>query len=119
VLSLYLDEDAQNRALVMALRAKGFDCLTANDAGRRGHDDESHLVFAARTRRVLYTKNTGDFRCIHDQWLRAGLSHSGIIALTRQRLPVGRQLDAIERIAREETSDELVDKFLYLLNHLP
>lgn len=114
--SLYLDEDASDRALVRALRLAGFDCLTAHEAERVRQSDEEQLVFAAVERRVLYTKNYGDFSRIHSQWIRTARSHSGIIVVTRQRMPVGVQLSALQEVARRFEAEEMVDRLVFLLS---
>jgi hypothetical protein len=58
---LYLDEDAVDRDLVRALRARGVDVLTAQEAGLIEHDDEAHLEYATAQGRVLYGFNVGDY----------------------------------------------------------
>jgi hypothetical protein len=47
VLRLYLDEDAQQSALVAALRQLGFDCLTVDMAGARGAAGSDHCYGGA------------------------------------------------------------------------
>lgn len=53
---LYLDEDAMRRSLVFGLRSRGVDVLTAAEAETINRRDEDQLEFAARSARVLYTK---------------------------------------------------------------
>ncbi|MDX2230062.1 MAG: DUF5615 family PIN-like protein [Leptolyngbyaceae cyanobacterium bins.349] len=55
MLSLYLDEDSMDKALVNALKARGVDVITAGDAGMMGCSDEAHLDFATSVGRILYT----------------------------------------------------------------
>jgi hypothetical protein len=40
---LYLDEDAMQNVLVVALRARRVDVLTASDCGMVGRSDDDHL----------------------------------------------------------------------------
>lgn len=44
---LYLDEDAQRNSLVLALRERGVDVKTANEADLINVPDEKHLEYAA------------------------------------------------------------------------
>jgi ActR/RegA family two-component response regulator len=45
-IKLYLDEDAISRALIRALRARGVDVLTAQEADLIGAPDEEQLAYA-------------------------------------------------------------------------
>jgi Domain of unknown function (DUF5615) len=50
-----------SRALVRGLRARGVDVVTALEEGMVERQDEEHLQFAAKMRRVLYSFNVADF----------------------------------------------------------
>ena len=63
------------------LHQRGFDVLTAVEAGCAKEPDESQLVFATSLGRVLLTYNRMDFRRIHLACLQAGRSHAGIIVI--------------------------------------
>lgn len=54
-LRLYFDEDSMDHALVVALRARGVDVVTALDAGMIERPNEEHLEHAAAEDRALYT----------------------------------------------------------------
>lgn len=69
MLRLYMDEDSMDQALVRALRARGVDVLTAQDAGMIEQSDSAHLEFATEERRVLCTFNVGDFWTLHSEYL--------------------------------------------------
>jgi predicted nuclease of predicted toxin-antitoxin system len=118
VLRLYHDEDALQAALVSALRRAGFDCLTANEANMRGRTDQEQLAFATGARRVLYTKNTADFRRLDTQWRLAGRRHGGIIVVTDQRTPIGVQVKALQAMADRSAAEEMVDRLEFLLNYV-
>ena len=64
-IKLYLDEDTISRALIRALRARGVDLLTAQEAKRIGMSDEAKLAFAAAQSRTIFTFNTRDFAIFH------------------------------------------------------
>ena len=58
---LYLDEDAMDNDLVRALRARGVDVVTANEADMVEREDHDHLLHAAADGRVVYSFNMCDF----------------------------------------------------------
>ncbi len=115
MLTLYHDEDSLG-TVVEALRRSGFDCLTALDAGMRARTDADHLALATQLDRVLFTKNTGDFRRLDSQWRIMGRRHAGIVALTNQRTPVGVQVRAMESLARTYDERSMRGRFVFLLN---
>jgi hypothetical protein len=53
-LRFYTDEDFPQQA-VEILREVGFNVLTAEEAGWRGHPDENHLAEAQKQGRILLT----------------------------------------------------------------
>lgn len=68
-IKLYLDEDTISRALINALRARGVDLSTAQEAERIGMSDEDQLAFAAEEGRTIFTFNTRDYAVLHKQYL--------------------------------------------------
>lgn len=52
---LYLDEDAMDKDLLRALRARGVDVEAANEVGMIEREDHEHLEYAAS-----YTASIGD-----------------------------------------------------------
>lgn len=64
---VYLDEDVS--VIVAAiLKARGFDVVTARDAGQPGRSDFQQLAFGAEAGRVLLTHNRVDFERLHREW---------------------------------------------------
>ena len=55
---LYLDEDV-DVALASALRQRGIDVLTTQEAGHLGLPDADQLRFAAQAGRAFFTDNRG------------------------------------------------------------
>jgi hypothetical protein len=84
---VYVDENVSHR-LVDALRERGFDVLTAAQAGTLGQTDEQQLAYAALQRRAIVTYDRRDFRTIHGRFV-ASADHAGI-ALLPQSGPVAR-----------------------------
>ena len=57
---LYLDEDAMRKALVLGLRARNVDVLTAAEAEMINRDDRDHLAAASNIRaRVVHVQRGG------------------------------------------------------------
>ena len=61
----------RSNGLVVALRARRVDVLTASDAGMINKWDEDHLRWAAREARVLYSFNIADYCSLHETDLEA------------------------------------------------
>lgn len=76
---LYLDEDAQRKTLVQALRARRIDVLTVNEAQTVELSDTAQLAFAAANERTIFTFNRGNFVQLHTTYLNSGQEHAGII----------------------------------------
>ncbi|MGO4883073.1 MAG: hypothetical protein ACLP59_19955 [Bryobacteraceae bacterium] len=70
---LYVDEDAVQNALLVALSARPIDVLTASDCGMAGRSGEDHLRLAANNGHVMYSFNIRDFSFLHERWISAGL----------------------------------------------
>ena len=85
---LYLDECVDHR-LAAALRRRGIDVLTVANAGTLSDDDESQLLFATSTGRMLLSQNQIDFRRLHAVFRRQHRPHGGLI-LIPQTLPLRR-----------------------------
>lgn len=85
----YLDE-CVDRPVIDNLRERGFDVLTAVEAGRGEDPDGAQLEFASAQGRVLFTYNRADFRRLHAFYQRSRQPHGGIIAIP-QNPPVRRR----------------------------
>ena len=86
----YLDECIDG-PVADDLRTRGFDVLTAFEAGQAGKLDEEQLQFALTLGRVLLTYDRFDFRRLHAIYLSRGRQHGGIITIP-QRSPQHRRL---------------------------
>jgi hypothetical protein len=62
---LFVDEDAAEHAVIVALRDRGVDVLTVLEAGTVRSPDEEQLAFAKLHGRSIYTLNVGDFCRLH------------------------------------------------------
>ncbi len=113
-IKLYFDEDALHRSLKQALRERGVDVLTAEEAGMRERDDEEHLDFASAQGRVLYSFNIGDYCGIHTEYIVSKKSHAGIILAPQQRYSIGEQMRRLMRIVNARTAEQMINQLEFL-----
>ncbi len=85
-LKLYLDEDVP-LAFAQALLNRGVDVVTTQQTGNDGQSDTKQLVFATTEGKTIFTHNKRDFILLHNEYLRSGKEHAGIII--SDQLPVG------------------------------
>jgi hypothetical protein len=90
----YLDE-CIDRPVTQALRDRGFDIVTAVEAGQGGKLDEEQLGFALSLGRVLVTYDRIDCRRLHATYLGSGRQHGGIITIPQVPPVRRRQIRAV------------------------
>ena len=100
LIKIYIDEDAMDGELGIALRARDVTVFTPLEAAATGKLDEEQLAFATERGCVVYTHNISDFCQLHTEWVNAGREHAGIIVAAQQRFSVGEQLRRILRIGQ-------------------
>jgi hypothetical protein len=101
-------------ALVVALRARHFDVLTASDCGMVSRSGQAHLRHASRDGRVLYSFNIKDYSLLHEQWIARGEEHSGIVPALQQRYSVGEQLRRLLHFLNRKSAAEMLSRLEYL-----
>jgi hypothetical protein len=107
---LYLDEDVSVLVATL-LRARGFDVLTAVEAGMLGRDDSEQLARASSHRRCIVSHNRVHFEALHGGCMAAGESHWGIIVAGRRNpYELVRRLVAV---CNTWTADELANQLLF------
>ena len=103
-------------ALVIALRARRVDVLTASDCGMVGRSDEEHLRYATGDDRVLYSFNIKDYSLVHEQWIATGHEHAGMILASQQRYAIGEQLRRLLHLVNGRSATEMRSRLEYLSN---
>ncbi len=103
---LYLDEDTSSRALIQALRSRSVDLLTAREAGLGQTPDECHLEYATSFQRTIFTYNVRDFARLHQEYLKAGRHHAGIIV--SEQLPVGVLVRRLLKLLAAWSADDML-----------
>jgi hypothetical protein len=110
----YVDEDAMDKDLVRALRARGVDVLTALEVGCIERRDVEHLEYAVTQGRVLYGFNVGDYYHLHTDFLRQGRSHTGIVLARQQQYSVGEQMRRLLKLMAVLSADEMKNRVEFL-----
>jgi DNA-binding transcriptional MerR regulator len=111
---LYLDEDIQEQALILALRNSGVDVITTSEANRLSFSDEEQLIWATEQGRVVYSFNRRDFSRLHNICIAEERSHTGIILAQQQRYSVGGQLRGLLNLIAAKSAEEMIDQLEYL-----
>ena len=111
---LYFDEDAMDRSLVRALRARGVEVVTAIEAGFVERPDEDHLTYAADQGCVLYGFNVADYYRLHTAFLSAGKTHAGIILARQQHYSVGEQMRRLLKLIAAVAEQEMKNRVEFL-----
>jgi predicted nuclease of predicted toxin-antitoxin system len=103
----YCDEHI-DLAIANALRKRGVDVLTAQEAGLLGVPDQDHLQLAISQNRVILTQDT-DFLRMH----KLGVSHSGIV-YAHQSASISKMIQGALLIFQAMTEDEMTNHVEYL-----
>ena len=111
---LYLDEDIQEQALILALRNSGVDVITTSEANRLSFSDEEQLIWATEQGRVVYSFNRRDFSRLHNSCIAEERSHTRIILAQQQRYSVGAQLRGLLNLIAAKSAEEMIDQLEYL-----
>jgi len=107
-LALYTDEDVTD-LLARALRARGFDVVSAHENDTQGEADADQLVRAASQQRAFLTFNVRDFVALHARYLAEKRDHAGIIVSTQLLLPelLRRTLNLLNVLGDEDMRNRL------------
>lgn len=111
---LYIDEDAMDKDLVQALRARGLDVITALDARMIERSDDEHLDYTTAQGCVLYSFNVGDFYRLHTAYMAQGKSHAGIILAQQQRYSVGEQMRRLLKLIATKSVEQMKSEAEFL-----
>ena len=65
----------------------------------------------------MFTANVGHFVRLHYEWLIDGREHSGIVVLTEQEMPLGRQLRGLEALGTSFTAEQMRNRLVFLTNY--
>lgn len=114
LIKIYIDEDAMDSDLVIALRSRDVTVFTPLDVALTENPDEAQLAFATERGCVLYTHNVCDFCRLHTEWVKAGREHAGLIVAAQQRFSVGEQLRRILHIRASLSAENMRNRIEFL-----
>ncbi len=86
----------------VALRERGIDVTTAEDAGLQSAPDLDHLEYARRKARVIFSQDA-DFLALH----KAGHPHAGIVYCRQQSRTIGQIVRALAQLWELCDADDL------------
>ena len=102
----YFDEHIK-LAIAGALRKRGVDILTAQEAGMLGVADEVHFQMAVSQDMAIFTQDT-DFLRLH----KSGVTHHGIV-YTHRSTPIGKIIQGLLLIYQVLTDEEMKNHVEY------
>ena len=108
---LLLDENLQ-ASLAEALRRRGYDALSVQEAGLNGVSDVELLEWAVRERRAVISYDLKDFEALAVQYFRRGKPHFGIIVAPQQGIQA--MLQKLNDLLRDQDAAQLKDQLRYL-----
>jgi len=107
-LRFHLDESV-HLAVADALRRRGIDVTTPQEAELLGASDAEHLAFANDRERVIITHDS-DFLRMASQ----GAPHCGIAFCHNQTISIGKMVRALERLWLVCDAATLRDQIIFL-----
>ena len=107
-LRFHLDEHV-NPAVAEALRQRGIDVTTTAEAGLRGADDQSHIVYAWGERRVIVTHDDDFLR-----WHSRGVPHAGIAYCHPMRRSLAQIVETLVLMHELLTQEEMIGQVQFL-----
>lgn len=107
----YLDEDVHKK-IAATLRLKGYDVISAHEVHKQSLADFRQLEYAVAEHRAIFTFNVGDFKRLHEEYLRKGKSHFGII-LSKQQ-PIGETIKRLTKFLFEHSKTEFNNNIFWI-----
>ncbi len=112
-IKVYLDEDVAF-SFYKALKNRGVDVITTQEAGNKGLSDIEQLNYAIKVKRIIFSHNKRDFAIIHKNIIKQNKEHYGIII--SDQLRTGDLLKRFMKLWFELSAKEMVNKLEFLSN---
>lgn len=111
MIRLYLDEDVHKK-LAVALKLKGYDVISAHEAQKQSISDYQQLEYAVAEQRAIFTFNVGDFKRLHEEYMKAGENHFGI--LVSKQIPLGETVKRLTKFLFSHSADALKNNIFWI-----
>jgi len=112
-IKVYVDEDIP-LSFSQALLNRGVDTVITGVVGNKGFSDAEQLGYAAGKNMPIVTHNKKDFILLHNEYVRSGRKHAGIIVT--DQLPVGVMLRRFMKLWFSLTTEEMGNRLEFLSN---
>jgi hypothetical protein len=109
---LYMDEHVP-RAIIVALRAREIDVLTAQEDDMDGSPDDELLARAHLLQRAIFTRDT-DFLREASRLQESAIAFSGVIFASQLGVSIGQCIADLELLASAADASELANRVEYL-----
>jgi hypothetical protein len=107
-IALYTDVDVGLK-LAKQLRTRGFDAVSAIEAGNHHLFDQEQLDYAIADRRAILTFNKKHFEPLFEEYWHKGKEHYGIII--SEQIPLGELLRRTLKLLDSISLDEMKNNF--------
>ena len=116
MLKLYLNENLSWR-IAKALREYGYDVVSSEECQMNQTDDRTQFLFAVEQERAIITNNFRDFVELHEECIKEGKTHYGLVFTTKCETPlmIRRLRTLLEKISREDLINRPLAKVSKLL----
>lgn len=111
MIRLYLDEDVHKK-LAVALKLKGYDVISAHEAQKQSISDYQQLEYAVAEQRAIFTFNVGDFKRLHEEYMKAGKNHFGI--LVSKQIPLGETVKRLTKFLFSHSASALKNNIFWI-----
>lgn len=111
MIRLYLDEDVHKK-LAVALKLKGYDVISAHEAQKQSISDCQQLKYAVAEQRAIFTFNVGDFKRLHEEYMKAYEHHFGI--LVSKQIPLGETIKRLTKFLFSHSADALKNNIFWI-----
>lgn len=106
--TLYTDADVHG-GLAAQTNLRGFDAISAYEAGNAELSDVDQLAYAVSQRRAILTCNAKDFAPLSTAWWQDGRQHHGIVV--SEQLPLGEMLRRVLRLLDSVSADVIENSY--------
>ena len=101
------------RSVLVQLRARGLDILTAQEDNTCTLPDHDLLERASHLERTMVTSDIR-FRALAEQWQRQSRAYSGMIFAHPLHVTIGQMVRDLELVAGAITLEEIQSQIIYL-----